>query len=318
MQNNSVILGGYEKSYMEKLALYLGSRMGEQVTVGMATHPDGDGDSVYIGSEKFISEAKTRTPESKCIILSEDEGEDTICRYQSRERLYQQIMERYQRFYAMPRAARNGRQRWMVLVGTENAAVLTAFSLTCAMILSEKAKALFLNLSAASGMERLFLLERGVDLSDLTEALRRDGEVSLEAYVRQMEGVDFVMPPSNPMILSELREADISGIAEAVARHSEYEYVVVALGHACCGCDRLFRMAERIFLLTKRGHLSDCGSGEWRDFISLCLGSSEKTPERITIPEIEADGSGIHLLHDWREGAIGQLARIYLKGEGKA
>ncbi|MCD8300662.1 MAG: hypothetical protein LUC41_05770 [Clostridiales bacterium] len=319
MQNNTIILGGFETVYMKKLALYLGSRMGEQISVGIADRPsEGENDgTVWIGSEDFLEEVKKSRGDSNCIILSEEElnREDSVCRYQSCERLYQQIIAIYGRFYAVPETMRSQKQKWIVLTGCVTTSELSAFAATCAMILAERSRVLYLNLSGCSGMEKLFLLDKGVDLSDLTEALRRDETVYPEAYVRQMEDINYIMPPANPMILSELTEEDMARLIEAIGRRTDYRYVVTALGSACRGSDRLFQLASRIFLLTEKGHLKDCGNSEWSDFIALSRGTKESGAERIALPKIEADSSGTHLLHGWQEGAIGQLARIYLEGE---
>ncbi len=319
MQNNTIILGGFENIYMKKLALYLGKRMGDQITIGTADHPSDteDKETVWIGSDEFLCEVQELMGEAHCITLSEEESadEERICRYQSCEKLYQQIIAGYRRFHLAPEAANSDRQRWIVLTSGGSAAELLAFSVTCAMVLGERSKVLYMNFSECSGMRNLFLTEDGEDLSDMTGALRRDAAICPESYVRQMEGLDYIMPPSNPMILSELKDEDMARLIEAVRTKTGYRYVVAALGTACLGCDRLFGTAAKIFLLAKRGHLMECSTREWSDFISLCTGTDGIKPEKIILPEIEVESSGIHLMHSWQEGALGQLARIYLEGE---
>ncbi len=321
MHDTSVIIGGFEPIYMQKLALYLSGRLGERVRVGIAESslPESDRDTVWIGSEQFLDSVRARSEDARCIVLAEEPGDGTaINRYQSCEKLYQQIILRYPQFPGAPDDARqSGRQRWIVLTTDGTAASMLAFSVTCAQILGKRGRVLYLNLSECSGMAELFLLEPGTDLSDLIAAFRKDETASLKAYVRQLEETDYILPPANPMILHELRERDVDRLIEAVGQCEEYAYVVAALGDTCCGCDRFFRIAERIFHLTDKGFLRACSQREWMEFISMCLGNGEIPVERIRLPLIQAESGGTHLIHTWQEGALGQLARIYLDGEAK-
>ncbi len=321
MQDAAVILGGFESVYMQKLALYLNSRMGGRVRVGIAgsSLPEADRDTVWIGSENFLSMVRARSEDARCILLSEEPGDGSaVYRYQSREKLFQQIILRYRQFPGTPAdLPGSGRQRWIVITTEGAAASLLAFSVTCAQILREQGRILYLNLSECSGMAELFQLEPETDLSDLIASLRKEEPVCIEAFVRQIEEIDYIMPSANPMILHELRGSDIDRLIEAVGQREEYASVVVALGNTCCGCERFFRMAERILHLTESGLPCACSRREWMDFISMCTGPGETRVEQIRLPQIEAEGSGFHLLQTWQEGALGQMARIYLEGEAQ-
>ncbi len=322
MQHAALILGGFEAAYMQKLALYLSSRFGEQIRVGIAeTVPtEVDPDTIFVGSADFLKAVRAQSGNTGCILLAEEPGDEmAVYRYQSCEKLYQQIVARYRQFQGVPvDAPRTGRQRWIVVTSDTGAADLLAFSVTCAQILGEGERGLYVNLSELSGMAELFLLERGVDLSELAAALRKEEPVCLEAFVRQIEGMDFIMPPANPMILHELEGSDIARLIGAIGSRDEYRFVVVALGAMCCGCEQILHMAKRILHLTGRGYISECSRKEWTAFFSLCFGGEQPPVEMIGAPQIHAESSGIHLLHDWREGALGQLARVYLAGEGKS
>ncbi len=321
MQHAALILGGFEAAYMQKLALYLGSRFGEQPRVGIAESvpTEVDSDTIFVGSADFLEAIRAKSGDAGCILLAEEpDDEEAIYRYQSCEKLYQQIIARYRQLQGVPAdAPRTARQRWIAITSDTGAADLLAFSATCAQILGEGERVLYVNLSELSGMAELFLLERGADLSELVAALRKEEPVCLEAFVRQMEGMDFIMPPANPMILHELEGSDIARLIGAIGSREEYRFVVVALGAMCCGCEQVLRMAKRILHLTGRGYTSECSKREWTAFFSLCFGGEQIPVEVIGAPQIPAESSGIHLLHNWREGALGQLARVYLAEEAK-
>lgn len=324
MQNCAIVLGGFETGYMQKLALYLNSRMETQVRIGIVEELKAsqleEAKTVWVGPEKFIEKLRERAASRNFIVLSEDDsGEESgICRYQSCEKLYQEIALRCQKMKCVPFAGVcREKQKWIVMTADVTAAVLLAFSITYTQLLRQKAKVLYLNLSECSGMEYLFCLETGVDLSDLVMALRESPDICLDAYVRQLEQLDYIMPPRNPMILHELREDDVQKLLQAIQHHNRYEYVVLAIGNTCCGCEQFFQMSEFLFHLTEEGVIQENSRCEWNRFIRLCLRERQMEAEQVYVPKIHADSCGIHLLDEWMEGPVGQLAKEYLVKESE-
>ncbi len=323
MQIHTMMLGGLEPSYMRKLALYLNSRLGEQVRVGIAENPhtceDVVKDVAWVGSERFLEEVKGMKEGSRCILLSESEDvEGGVCRYQSCEKLYQRIAFLYRQMEGIVAEAVAVKERWFVFTTDKAVSVLMAFSMVCAQILGERAGVLYLNFSECSGMSQVFLLEEGTDLADLLMELRDNGSPGLDACVRRVAQVDYVLPPSNPMILHEIRGGeDILRLIRAVEQSASYQYVMVALGTSCCGSEQFFRRAFRIFHLTGGSGFAECSRQEWQSFIRLCLGERQIPVEQIVLPEVEAESWGEHLIHEWTEGDLGRIARRYLGGNGE-
>ncbi|MCD8218613.1 MAG: hypothetical protein LUD01_11395, partial [Clostridiales bacterium] len=90
----------------------------------------------------------------------------------------------------------------------------------------------------------------------------------------------------------------------------------VMLGTSCCGIEQFFRRAYRVFHLTGRGGLAECSRQEWQRFIRLCLGERQVPVEQIVLPDVQVEACGEHLIHEWTEGELGQIARKYLAGDG--
>ncbi len=322
MQEHVIFLGGFELAYMQKLALYFNSRLNHDTRVeimNVLSEPlTPEGNTVWIGSEHFIGEVRQRREEASCVVLAEDVSEDAshVFRYQPCEKLYQKVMFRYRQMQGFPVVSVDDiRQTWFVITTDAALPSLLAFSVTFAQILGERGGVLYLNLSECSGMEDVFLLERGMDLTDAAVELRKDGEVCLDACIRRLEQMDYIMPPVNPMILHELREREVQRLIRAVKQKREYAYVVVALGSSCCGCEFFFRTAARIIHLAGQGYLSSCGRKDWVRFIRLCLGEKKTPVEQISVPQIFADQGGIHLIRAWQEDALGQAVRACLDRE---
>ncbi len=319
MQGNTVILGGFEPSYMRKLALYLTARLGGQTQVGIVDEPQDEPakgqDAVWIGSEGFLEKVRINRKNPRCILLTEEEGEDRgIYRYQSCEKLYQRIMFFYRQFEGVSVAAVNAAgPKWVVMTTDQSVSQLLAFSIVCAQVLSEKAEVLYLNFSECSGMREVFLLEDdGTDLADLVMELTGDSPVCLDTVTRRLEQINYILPTANPMILHEIRVQDISRLIQAVEQSGRYQYVVVAVGTSCCGCDQFFSRASQLFHLTGEGLLDRCSRQEWERFIRLCTGSGERCVRQVRLPSVEMKNRGIHLLQEWMDSEMGQLARKYL------
>lgn len=322
MQDHVIVLGGFEPAYMQKLALYFNSRLGDDARVEIVKEwresltPEAG--TAWIGSEDFIGRVRSRGEELSCVILGEDVSEDAghVFRYQPCERLYQKIMFRYRQMHGVtPVSVDDTRQTWVVITADTALSSLLAFSVTCAQVLGERTGVLYLNLSECCGMEEVFLLERGMDLTDAAVELQKEGEVCLDACIRRLEQVDYILPPVNPMILHELREREIQRLIHTVKQKREYGFVVVALGSTCCGCDLFFRTASRILHLAGQGYLSACGRKEWMRFIRLCLGKLEIPVEQICAPQISVEQGGLHLIREWQDGDLGRAVRACLDRE---
>lgn len=322
VQLYAMVLGGMEAGYMKKLALYLNDRTEQAMRVGIVQNPAkeqlGDPKTIWIGSEKFIKSLKGRVQSERFIVLSEesDEKDEKICRYQSCGKLYQEIMLRCQRYSCLPAAEYvNTKQRWILMTTDGTQAELMAFSLTCAMILGEKGKVLYLNFSQCCGMWGLLCQEEGRDLGDLILALRRGEDFCLDVYTGRLENVDYLMPPANPMILHELREEDMERLMQTVQKDSRYTFVVAALGTVCCGSELLFSVAKTLYHLHTEGHVLQHAKNEWERFARLCMGERRLDVKEVTVPPIESGVGGRTEIEELANTAMGQTARRLLEGE---
>lgn len=323
MQIYAIVLGGLESSYMRKLALCLKTRMPVwvqvQITEKEQMQPDfaHDVSKMWIGSEEFIRSLSGSDLCKNAIILSEDEMEDEshIFRYQSCEKLYRGIWRRCRQAYHLLSAGNAGRrQKWLVVTTDGSVGDLLAFSMTCAQILGERERVLYVNLSECCGMEEVFSLERDVDLEELFLELQRSQEMQIENFCGRIGNTDYLMPATNPMILHEIRAEDMERFLNIIQNAPQYKSIVFAMGNTLCGCDRIFAMAERIFHLTGRGAVNNCVKNMWMGFIRQCRQEQEdKMIELIPAPDTFEGSTGFQLIDEWTDGEWGRIARKYLK-----
>lgn len=327
MQKYTVSLGGLETGYMQKLALYLSERLGNSAQVGVIEKADEEvavppGKNVWIGSEAFIDTLGKKKAAGDRIILTEEEpaesaGEIKICRYQPSEKLYQKIMQHIQKMTPVPQVSQpETRQKWAVITADVSAGALLAFSLTYALILGETAGVLYLNLSELSGMEGLLSLEKGKDFSDYMMNLREGGGSMTDGYSGRLENIDYLLPAFNPMILHEIQEEDICKMLQSIRQDARYEWVVVAMGNTCPGCQHILSGADRLIHLTGSGLLQECSRKEWTQFVRLCRENRSFDMEQVVCPGFSCMERGIPLLYEWMEGPEGELIRgLIRKGE---
>lgn len=322
MRNCSIVLGGLESGYMEKLALYLKERLALQVQIGILKDekPQVDEDDaiskIWVGSEAFIQYLRDFAQCRNLIILTEEDEEDEthVFRYQSCEKLYRGIWMRCQRILHFPDAGIAGKkQHWLAVTTDSSVGALLSFSMVCAQILGEKTNVLYVNLSECCGMEELFSLEHDLDLSDLFLELRKKTEVHLETYAGRIEQAEYLMPMSNPTILHEVDAGDMKRFLHIIRSSTRYEWIVFALGNTLCGCEQILASAERVFHLSGDGLVNSCVRNAWLHFISQCRGTEGAKIEQIPMAEAGGDSCGSHLIYDWVEGMPGRVARKYLE-----
>ena len=324
LQNYAIVLGGLELEFMRKLALYLREHLDSRIEVEICSEPaygtmPENRQAVWMGSEKFLQDIAARDPDSRRIVLGDEEREEDtwLFRFQSREKLCRDIWKKCRTFGFQPmRGVRCGRKNRIALTSDSSVGKLLAFSMVCAQIFGKKSSVLYVNLSEFCGMEELFEIQADQDFSDLLLKLRRGEEISLEEYTGQLGRVDFILPPQNPMILHEMRPEDMERFLEVLDRQNQYGQEVLVLGDAVYGSDRLFASCRRIFQLTEQGVLHGCVKNERTTFLRQCLGERyEDVVEQITLPVISAQEKGDALIEEWISGALGRIAEKCLEGE---
>lgn len=338
MQIYTIVIGGLEKSYMQKLVLYLNERLGKSARVELLEHweiPEQpevwemkkqsvggpmEGSKCWdtgIGSEAFITYLTEQhlvnhtltVTAQKCTEKGTEKA--VVYQYQPRDCLYREIVSKCPMNVGGRQKVEQegGRQRWMVFTGEGQSGVLMAFSLFYAWMLSETKKVLYVNFTECSGMTELFeLVEQPEDFSDFLLALRRQSAASLACYTGRIDELEYLIPADNPQILRELTEADMNRLLVSIAQADQYELVVFTLGTLVCGCEQIFLQAESRIHLCGMHLMEQCAGREKKRFISRCAPGREDVMKRIVLPEMKCEHTGVTLLYEWRETEPGRLA----------
>ena len=321
MRDIDIVLGGLERSYMQRLALYLKGRMSVSARIDISDEkqPDFGDDSdhkrIWIGSEEYISLLPDEGGCAGRIVLSEyeDERENYIMRYQPADRLYRQLMAIIRELsgYNAGPGAKN--QKWLLLTTDGPVCEMAAFSFVCALTLAGHGNVLHINMSECSGEYEWGAYEADCDIGDYILKLRKDKNASPHEFACRIETADCIMPPFNPMILQEMGEEDSRAILESVRTAPGYDWVVIALGSTFAGCDGFIAAADRLFHITAGSYAGNCSKKEWLRFIRQCRGREEDPVFEMPSCGFPQPVSGLPPVYEWLEGEAGKQAGIKLR-----
>lgn len=194
------------------------------------------------------------------------------------------------------------------------------FSLTCAGILAEKSKVLYLNLMEYSGFLEVFQLEGSNDLGDIIVKLR-SGRLLPEAfgrYVYESEGVSYIPPFGNPENLHELTLEDYQTLLAFLEQQTDFETVVIDFGEGLDRFGRMLQACSSIFCLTKQGFYFNCQVEHFMDYIKSA--SENHLRERLQLIELPFSarhlraGNGMGILRQLLWSEFGDYVRKRLTG----
>ena len=341
MQDHTILIGGLDKTYMQKLALYLNERLDNGMRVELAegreTFQEKNSESekcysagkkitsenrrwnVVIGTEAFVMEMAEMS--EQCIIFSQDEAEDEmhIHPYQNRDALYRKIISRcVQHVGKAAGSIKQRKSKLFVFTGAGNVGQLSAFAALCSWIWSEEQSVLYLDLTECSGSTRLLHLQQDTgDLADLILALRRKEDLFPGGYIGRLETLDYISPAANPQVLHEIDAQDVRRLLECVLNWNDKAIKVFALGTMVRGCEQIFAAADRIFLLSEDGIVEKCALEERNTFIQKCIGDRSTQIEEIPLQKLRADATGSQILYEWKESEAGKRVAQLLRQKEK-
>lgn len=323
MQNEGILLSGFEKNYMQRLALYLKQRLGRQAVIGIVDTEDYKQEAIswekgfWIIPKHYEERFKERSSRQNYLVLAEEESDEPchLCRYQSCENLFRKMTAQFPQLRLLAAGSPlERRQQMMVMTSDGTAVELLAFSLLSARYLAGNQQVLYLNLTECSGMEQLLSLNLDRDLGDLILDLRKKKDISLDAYSGKIQDVRCIFPAANPMILHEFTEKDILALLELLQREAYYDWIIFAVGTTCSGCEKIVQAANRVVHLRGEGMLADCMKQEWIRFLKQCLEQQDTGIEQVLLPEFSIEGYGLHTLDDWLGGPPGLAVRSLFPG----
>lgn len=207
------------------------------------------------------------------IVLSEN-GENVnralchISKYQSCEKLLQQVMAQYSQTEDAGEVTRkNGRKMRIIGVYTPVGRCLqTTFSLTLGQMLAKEYRTLYLNFEAYSGLGKMLNREFKGDLSDLTyyfSCAREKLFYQMKSLVETVGGLDFIPPAEVTQSLSGIRGEDWVSLFREIEKVSEYDYLILDLSDCLVDLWEVLKNCDHVYTIIREDPLAEAKTQQY-------------------------------------------------------
>ncbi|MBR3514789.1 MAG: hypothetical protein IKO10_00415 [Lachnospiraceae bacterium] len=205
---------------------------------------------------------------------------DYIWKYQSGDRIRQQIMEFFSEHISdgftenekgvVPYG--HGRQKGS-LIGIFSPAcreLQSSFSVLLGQHLSRQANVLYLNFESFSGLSKLLEATDGRDLTDLVYYMEGGRErlvYKLESMVGNWNGLDYVSPAFSFVDLGEIREDSWMLLLKTLQEMGHYDYILLDLSENIHGVLNILRQCAKVYTLSNGEEMSQTRMAHYEELL---------------------------------------------------
>ncbi len=219
--------------------------------------------AVLLISEKIYDTTLRDKVAGILLILSEEEEEGTICRYQPCEEILRSVMRNCEGYgeETVQSHNRQGSIRLIGLFSPVRRCMQTGFALTMGEMLAREHKTLYLNFESFSGFSRRLDQEFMTDMSDLIYYVTNAREAlfyKLKGMTGTIRNLDYIPPVFSCMDLARITPKQWFMMLEELERHTDYEYLILDLSEQIQGLFDLLRSCEKIFTLVREDSAAMC------------------------------------------------------------
>ena len=161
----------------------------------------------------------------------------------------------------------------------------TKFAIALGKECAKKKTVLYLNLEEYSGLTG----EEGLDLGDVLYYMKQGNGnlgIRLQAAVRQMEGMDYLLPIPIAQDLKEVSEKEWKMLLCELAESSIYELVILDIGESVQGLHHILAQCDRIYMPVMGDPISQNKLKQYDENIKkLQLEKVDRTIHRFVMPE---------------------------------
>ncbi|MBR1470004.1 MAG: hypothetical protein IJ600_00010 [Lachnospiraceae bacterium] len=216
---------------------------------------------LILAGEPFYELLQQDQREDALLLLLKDREEgqkaDAIWKYQSGDRIRQQIMEYFSEQKNAGTSFVPGRKQ-TALIGVFSPVcreIQTSFSFLMGQFLAKKASVLYLNFEPFSGLSKLLDTAEGRDLTDLVYYLEGGRErlvYKLESMVRNVNGLDYISSAFSFVDLGQVKEESWLLLIRTLREMGNYDYILLDLSEMVQGVLNVLRECERVYTISDR------------------------------------------------------------------
>ena len=209
--------------------------------------------------------AKLKIPH--VIILSETGRmiDDTLLhigKYQSGEMIYKQVLDFYsgiETYSYIPQRTGNRQMKVISVYTPIGRCLQTSFAVSMGQILSKKAKTLYLNFEAYSGLSELLRRDFRNDISDLMyyfECSKETLSVRIESLTEKLGELDFIPPVMIYQNLYGIEGSKWIELFRHMEKTTEYEYLILDLTDEMPDLWDILRYSDIVYTISKQDSIA--------------------------------------------------------------
>ena len=219
--------------------------------------------SILLICESAVRQLKMKLNVPNIFVLQET-GRDTVLegnyryinKFQSPERIIREMVE-----YIADLGGWEAEKKMQVMLpkmigiySPVRRCLQTSFALTLGQLLSREHKVLYLNFEYYSGFSQMLHKEFSADMMDVVyyfKCAREKLSVRLPSIVQNINGLDFIPPGQSCLDMQGITGEKWLELLEALAKISDYEYLILDLTDGMNGLFELLSHCYKIYTITK-------------------------------------------------------------------
>ncbi len=221
---------------------------------------------LVLASDDFYRDAQQADEDKRAfLMLLKDKDSDieaAVCinKYQSGEKIRQEIMDKYTPEGGA--AIEGAGDKKTVLTGVFSPvcrSIQTSFSLLMGQFLAKKGSVLYLNFEPFSGLSGLLNSPGDRDLTDLVYYMQGGRErlvYKLESMVGNVNGLDYISPAFSFVDLGQVREESWLMLIQTLKELKTYDHVILDLSEMVHGLLNVLRECDSIYTISDREGLA--------------------------------------------------------------
>ena len=240
---------------------------------------------LILAGEAFYEKLqKAGVKEEQILLLKGAEGlpevKDYIWKYQSGDRIRQQIME-FSSEHLSDSFTEKEKGVAAYGCGRKKGSLIGVFSPTCRELqssfsvllgqhLSGQANVLYLNFESFSGLSRLLEATDGRDLTDLVYYMEGGRErlvYKLESMVGNWNGLDYISPAFSFVDLGEIREDSWMLLLKTLQEMGHYDYILLDLSENIHGVLNILRQCAKVYTLSNGEGMSQNRMAQYEELL---------------------------------------------------
>lgn len=248
---------------------------------------------MFVVDERYSHEERNQIEANQVFVLCRGKAQDLgneenqVEKYQCADEIIREIFETYvdKTKENVMRCKKRQRARLLAVYSPIHRLGKTTFAIAMGKECAKNKKVLYLNMEEYAGMSET----EGLNLGDIVYYMKQKNTnlgIRLQAAVKKMEDMDFVMPIPIAKDLKEVSEHEWKMLLKEIVDNSIYELVIIDVGEGVQGLYSLLEQCDRIYMPVLDDEVSQNKLRQYEENIKqLKKEKIERKTSRFVMPE---------------------------------